>query len=194
MKSQVLPHPNAAKEEAELLLMDQTAMSMLDEEGRRLNEFVRASSKVETRKLDIDRAGKEAQKITGDMEQKLQAMQMEMDRQTALQKKSTDDLSRLESPPDPAAVKSYSPTRMCPRKSGRSSLQQDLPSNDPRLSSIGGFKHYLLGDLLSVRDEENYFPAFVGYVPERKVPVGNLQDMLDWDKILLKPVAPPNQV
>jgi hypothetical protein len=31
-------------------------------------------------------------------------------------------------------------------------------------------------------------------VPEGKVPVENLQDMLDWDKILLKPAAPPNQI
>ncbi len=69
-----------------------------------------------------------------------------------------------------------------------------LPSDDPRLSSIGVFKHYLMGDLLSDRDEDNYYPDFVGYVPEGKVPVENLQDMLDWDKILLKPPAPPNQV
>jgi hypothetical protein len=69
-----------------------------------------------------------------------------------------------------------------------------LPSDDPRLSSIGVFKHYLVSDLLSDRDEENYFPAFVGYVPEGNVPTENLQDMLDWEKILLKPVAPPNQV
>jgi hypothetical protein len=69
-----------------------------------------------------------------------------------------------------------------------------LPSDDPRLSSIGVFKHYLVGDLLSDRDEENYFPAFVGYVPEGDVPVENLQDMLDWDKILLKPPALQNQM
>ena len=62
-----------------------------------------------------------------------------------------------------------------------------LPSDDPRLSSIGVFKHYLVGDLLSDRDEDNYYPDFVGYVPEGNVPTQNLQEMLDWDKILLKP-------
>ena len=67
-------------------------------------------------------------------------------------------------------------------------------SDAPRLSSIGVFKHYLVSDLLSDRDEENYFPAFVGYVPEGKVPTENLQDMLDGDKILLKPAVPQNQV
>jgi len=69
-----------------------------------------------------------------------------------------------------------------------------LPSDDPRLSSIGVFKHYLVGDLLSDRDEDNYYPDFIGYVPEGNVPTQNLQDMLDWDKILLKPPAPPDQV
>jgi hypothetical protein len=107
MKSQVPPHPNAAKEEAELLVMDKTAMPMLDEEGRRLNEFVKASSKIEKRKLEIARAVDEAQKKTGEAEQKLKALQLEMDRQTALQKESADTLTRLKSPPDAASVKTY---------------------------------------------------------------------------------------
>jgi hypothetical protein len=51
-----------------------------------------------------------------------------------------------------------------------------------------------VGDLLPDRDEENYFPAFVGHVPEGEMPLENLQDMLNWDKILLKPPAPQNQV
>ena len=65
-----------------------------------------------------------------------------------------------------------------------------LPSDDPRLSSIGVFKHYL-DDLVSDRGEENYYPAFVGFVPEGDVPMENLQDMLDWNKILLKPPSTP---
>jgi len=107
MKSQVPPHPNAAREEAELLVMDKTAMPMLDEEGRRLNEFVKASSKIEKRKLEIARAVDEAQKITGDAEQKLKALLIVLETQMALQKKSADDLARLKSPPDPASVKTY---------------------------------------------------------------------------------------
>jgi hypothetical protein len=107
MKNQVPPHPNTAKEEAELLVMDKTAMPMLDEEGRRLNDFVKALSKIEKRKLDLAKAVDEAQKKTGDAEQKLKALQQEMDRQSPLQLKSTDDLARLKSPPDPAWVKSH---------------------------------------------------------------------------------------
>jgi len=61
-----------------------------------------------------------------------------------------------------------------------------LPSDDPRLSSIGVFKHYL-SEILSDRDEDNYYRAFVGYTPEGQVPADNLKDMLDWDKILYKP-------
>jgi hypothetical protein len=61
-----------------------------------------------------------------------------------------------------------------------------LPSDDPRLSSIGVFKHRL-EELLSDRDEDSYYRGFVGYVPEGQVPVDNLKDMLDWDKILYKP-------
>jgi hypothetical protein len=61
-----------------------------------------------------------------------------------------------------------------------------LPSDDPRLSSIGVFKHRL-EELLSDRDEDSYYRGFVGYVPEGQVPVDHLKDMLDWDKILYKP-------
>jgi hypothetical protein len=61
-----------------------------------------------------------------------------------------------------------------------------LPSDDPRMSSIGVFKHYL-SELLSDREEDSYYRAFVGYIPEGQVPADNLKDMLDWDKILYKP-------
>jgi hypothetical protein len=61
-----------------------------------------------------------------------------------------------------------------------------LPSDDPRLSSIGVFKHRLT-DLLSDGEEDTYNRSFVGYVPEGKLPDDNLKDMLDWDKILYNP-------
>jgi hypothetical protein len=61
-----------------------------------------------------------------------------------------------------------------------------LPSDDPRLSSIGVFKHRLT-DLLWDGDEDSYNRSFVGFVPEGNLPNENLQDMLDWDKILYKP-------
>jgi hypothetical protein len=58
-----------------------------------------------------------------------------------------------------------------------------LPSDDPRLSSIGVFKHRL-SDLLSDGEEDYYNRSFVGYVPEGKLPIENLNDMLDWNKVL----------
>jgi hypothetical protein len=60
-----------------------------------------------------------------------------------------------------------------------------LPSDDPRLSSIGVFKHRL-SSLLSDGEEDFYNRSFVGYVPEGKLPIENLNDMLDWNKILYK--------
>lgn len=63
-----------------------------------------------------------------------------------------------------------------------------LPSDDPRLSSIGVFKHRV-SSLLMDGEEDTYNRPFVGYIPEGKVPDENLKDMLDWEKILLKPVS-----
>ena len=60
-----------------------------------------------------------------------------------------------------------------------------LPSDDPRLSTIGVFKRYV-DDLTWDLGEDTYNPAFVGYVPEGQVPEDKLQDMLDWEKILHK--------
>ncbi len=143
MKGQMPPHPNAAKEEAELLVMDKSAMPMLDEEGRRLNEFVRASSKVEKRKLEIDKAVRESQRITGEAEQKLKALQMELDRQTALQKKSADDLSRLKSPPDPAAVKSYFANTDVPAQ-----IRAKFPTaGQDLINALSGFRKSMMDQL-----------------------------------------------
>jgi hypothetical protein len=106
MKSQVPPHPNVPKEEAELLVME-AALPMLDEESRRLNEFITASSKVEKRKLQLAKAVEEAERKTQEAERKLKGLRLEIDRQENLQKKSADELARLKSPPDLASVESY---------------------------------------------------------------------------------------
>ena len=60
-----------------------------------------------------------------------------------------------------------------------------LPSDDPRLSSIGVFKHRV-SSLLMDGEEDTYNRPFVGFIPEGKVPDDNLKDMLDWEKILQK--------
>ena len=143
MKNQVTPHPNADKEQAELLIMDKTALPMLDEEGRRLNEFVKVSSKVEKRKLDIAKAVEEAQKKTGEAEQKLKALQLELDRQIILQKKSTDDLARLQSPPDPAAVKSYFAIPDVPAQ-----IRAKFPAaSQDVINSLSGFRKSMMDQL-----------------------------------------------
>ena len=143
MKSQVPPHPNAAKEEAELLVMDKTAMPMLDEEGRRLNEFVKASSKIEKRKLDLARAVDEAQKKTAEAEQNLKGLQPEADRQTALQKKSYDELARLKSPPDSSLVQSYFASTDVPAQ-----IRANFPNvSQDVVNSLSGFRKSMMDQL-----------------------------------------------
>jgi hypothetical protein len=60
-----------------------------------------------------------------------------------------------------------------------------LPDEDKATSCIGMFKkplQYFLSD----GDEDFYNRSFVGYVPEGQVPVNDLKEMLDWNKILRK--------
>jgi hypothetical protein len=68
-----------------------------------------------------------------------------------------------------------------------------LPDGDPALSSIGVFKHYAY-NLLYNKDEENYNGSFVGFVPEGQLPVSALEEMLDWNKILLREVLSPAEM
>jgi hypothetical protein len=62
-----------------------------------------------------------------------------------------------------------------------------LPGDDPRLSTIGVFKRRL-SDLTDDGQEDAYHRSFIGYIPEEQLPEENLKNMLDWDKILYKPV------
>jgi hypothetical protein len=60
-----------------------------------------------------------------------------------------------------------------------------LPHEDKRQSTIGVFKHYL--DYVRHAVNVNQFtPSFVGYVPPGELPMSDLREMLDWNKILLK--------
>jgi hypothetical protein len=68
-----------------------------------------------------------------------------------------------------------------------------LPDDDPSLSAIGVFKHsqqFALSD----GTEDNYNRSFVGFVPEGQLPVEHLEEMLDWNKILLREVFPPAEL
>jgi len=62
-----------------------------------------------------------------------------------------------------------------------------LPYDDPRLSAVGVFKH-TLDNLMWDGGEETYNGSFVGYLPEGQVPASDLEEMLDWNHILLKQV------
>jgi hypothetical protein len=61
-----------------------------------------------------------------------------------------------------------------------------LPYEDRRVSAVGIFKHYL-PDILSDGSEETYNRSFVGFVPEGQVPLADLKNMLDWNKVLWQP-------
>ena len=62
-----------------------------------------------------------------------------------------------------------------------------LPYDDPRLSAVGVFKHNL-HNLMWDGGEETYNGSFVGYLPENKIPASDLEEMLDWNKILRRQV------
>jgi hypothetical protein len=62
-----------------------------------------------------------------------------------------------------------------------------LPYDDPRLSAVGVFKHHL-HNLMWDGGEETYNGSFVGYLPEGKIPASDLEEMLDWNKILRRQV------
>lgn len=67
-------------------------------------------------------------------------------------------------------------------------FETNLPEDDRSSSCIGLFKRYL-EDLKLDGGEDNYNACFVGFVPEGIVNEENLREMLDWDKILSKPIA-----
>ena len=64
-----------------------------------------------------------------------------------------------------------------------------LPDDDRGTSSIGIFKKPLEW-FLTDGDEDNYNRSFVGYVPEGQAPMQDLAHMLDWGKILRRPIQP----
>jgi hypothetical protein len=68
-----------------------------------------------------------------------------------------------------------------------------LPYDDPSVSAVGIFKHNLQ-NLMWDGGEDNYNGAFIGYVPEGDLPVGDLGEMLDWNKILRRQVMTPSQL
>ncbi len=68
-----------------------------------------------------------------------------------------------------------------------------LPYDDPSVSAVGVFKHSLQ-NLMYDGGEENYFGSFLAHVPEVEMPVRDLEEMLDWNKILRRQVMTPAQL
>ena len=107
MKSQTPPHPNVPKEEQELAQMQKPAFQMVDEELNRLYAFVSVSSKVEKRKQDIAKSIQSAEKTVKESTARLELLKPQIEKQDALQKKTSDELARLKTPPLLAPVETY---------------------------------------------------------------------------------------
>jgi hypothetical protein len=67
-------------------------------------------------------------------------------------------------------------------------FETSLPDDYKGISSIGMFKKPLAW-FLTDGTEDAYNRSFVGYVPEGQVPVDDMKEMLDWNKILKKKVV-----
>lgn len=65
-----------------------------------------------------------------------------------------------------------------------------LPYNDPSVSAVGVFKHYL-HNMMWDGGEEYYNGSFIAYVPEGEIPESDPKEMLDWNKILRRQVRVP---
>ncbi|MCX6081095.1 MAG: hypothetical protein NTW32_16320 [Chloroflexi bacterium] len=68
-----------------------------------------------------------------------------------------------------------------------------LPREDRRLATIGVFKHYL-ADLAYSVDANAFNAGFVGFMPEGNQHPLSLEGMLNWNKILLRPVASESEL
>jgi len=62
-----------------------------------------------------------------------------------------------------------------------------LPGGDRNVSCIGMFKRYF-SHLKYEVSASRFNPTFVGYTPEGQAPLDDLKFMLDWEKILRRPV------
>jgi hypothetical protein len=68
-----------------------------------------------------------------------------------------------------------------------------LPYDDPSVSAVGVFKHDLQ-NLMWDGGEENYNGSFIAFLPQGEIPVSDLEEMLDWNKILRRQVMTPVQL
>jgi hypothetical protein len=68
-----------------------------------------------------------------------------------------------------------------------------LPYEDRRQSTIGVFKHSASNlRYLVTRDVMN--GTFVGYIPEGRLPISTMKEMLDWNRVLRRNAFSPDQI
>ena len=68
-----------------------------------------------------------------------------------------------------------------------------LPYDDPTVSAVGIFKHDLR-NLMWDGGEDNYNGSFIAYLPQGQIPAQDLEEMLDWNKILRRQVMTSAQL
>jgi hypothetical protein len=68
-----------------------------------------------------------------------------------------------------------------------------LPYDDPSVSAVGIFKHDR-HNLMWDGGEDNYNGSFIAYLPEGQIPTKDIEEMLDWNKILRRQVMTPAQL
>jgi hypothetical protein len=68
-----------------------------------------------------------------------------------------------------------------------------LPYDDPTVSAVGIFRHDLR-NLMWDGGEDNYNGSFIAYVPQGQLPAEDIEEMLDWNKILRRQVMTPAQL
>jgi hypothetical protein len=68
-----------------------------------------------------------------------------------------------------------------------------LPYDDPTVSAVGIFKHDRR-NLMWDGGEDSYNGSFIAYLPQGEIPANDLEEMLDWNKILRREVMTPAQL
>ncbi|HEX6034308.1 MAG TPA: hypothetical protein VFY83_07725, partial [Anaerolineales bacterium] len=68
-----------------------------------------------------------------------------------------------------------------------------LPYDDPTVSAVGIFKHDRR-NLMWDGGEENYNGSFIAFLPQGQIPAKDIEEMLDWNKILRRQVMTPTQL
>ena len=155
MKRQPIPNPNIPEREKRLTFMQNVAVKLVDDELESLYDFVSVSSKVWQRKQDLFRATQDANKQMAVLEPQLQRVKVQLEDAVTLQKKVTEELARLKSPPALAPVKTYfdSPDVSAQVRAKYQGASQSL------IESLNGFHKELTNQLTWSKSAESKLGA-----------------------------------